>query len=688
MKNILPKSVDTLEVFDKVLSSTPVIIFAINQNGLFTFSRGSGLQQLGLEEHQVVGMHYADLYGADPKIMHQVERAMNGEEFECQSHVNGHFFHVYYRQASDNQVIGIAIDETELMSAREEKDKLFNQLLNAYEISREGMWSWNLRTNKIEHNKRWREIFEYSDSEDSGDSEAPENLEDFSSRVHPDDLPRVWQSVEKAIEQGTTFDHQYKIITPSGKKIVQDRGRIIYWDLDGEPLYMTGSISDITDQLHAQKQLEEKASTDELTGLSNRFGSLQTWNQWSDQKSEDFKAVFALIDFDHFQPLNHVMGYNIGNQLLKQFAEQLQLFLPSNIHLSRIGGDEFLILAPNLSLQTLESLLKQFSETVQNFLQHDLIGAKLQFSCGFAKHPKDGDDFSTLFRRAEAALHEAKKSGRNCFRRFDIEFENKTAKRYALLNKLQTALENQQLYYQLQPQFDITKNKFTGAEVLIRWQDSEIGVIPPVEFIPLAEQSQLITPITYWLINKVLGDICTLNQKLNAKLKYSINIPAQFLYESNLISWVQDCFETHQIDPSQIYFELTESQLITDSSTVWLENIERLRQLGIEFAVDDFGTGYSNLSQLKKLDFSLLKIDKSFIDALSDQNDKTGHALVKAMIGLARTLKLDLIAEGVEKPEQVIWLEALGCTVFQGYHFSKPLDIEDFQKLLLKKATS
>ena len=382
------------------------------------------------------------------------------------------------------------------------------------------------------------------------------------------------------------------------------------------------------------------------------------------------------------------MGYNIGNQLLKQFAEQLQYFLPSNIHIARIGGDEFLIMAPNQSLQALTSLLKQFSETLQNSLQHELIGAKLQFSCGLAKHPKDGNDFITLFRRAEAALHEAKKAGRNCFRRFDIEFENTTAKRYSLLNKLQSALENEQLYYQLQPQFDITQNTFTGAEVLIRWQDNELGFIPPVDFIPLAEQSQLITPITYWLINKVLGDIRSLNQKLNAKLKYSINIPAQFLYEPNLISWIQDCFETHQIDPSQICFELTESQLITDSSTVWLENIEQLRQLGIEFAVDDFGTGYSNLSQLKKLDFSLLKIDKSFIDALSDKDDKTGHALVKAMIGLAQTLKLDLIAEGVEKPDQVIWLEALGCNVFQGYHFSKPLAIEEFQSLLLKHTTS
>jgi len=674
-----PSNIDNiLEVFDKVLSSTPILIFALDSDGYFTFSRGSRLQQLGLENSQKPGSHYSDVYTTNPTMMEHIQRALNGQEFECQTQINGHFFHVYYRQTNNNQVVGIALDEAELISTREEKDKLFNQLLIAYEISREGMWSWNLRTNTIEYNRRWREIFEYTGSEPSN------QLEYFTNRVHPDDLPQVWQSVEQAVQQGTTFEHQYQILTPSGTKVLQDRGRVVYWDLEGEPLYMTGSVNDITEQFNAQKQLEQKASTDELTGLSNRFGSLQAWDQWKNQKSENFKAVFALIDFDHFQPLNHVLGYNIGNRILNHFAHQLKQSLPTNVHIARIGGDEFLVMAPNFSLSTLESLLRKFSDTFLTSFQEDLIGAKLQFSCGFSKHPKDGDDFITLFRRAEAALHEAKKSGRNCFRRFDIEFENATSKRYALINKLQTALEHQQLYYQLQPQFNIVHNRFSGAEVLIRWHDHELGLISPVDFIPLAEQSQLITPITYWLIDKVLSDIRSLNQKLKTSLKYSINIPAQFLYEQDLITWIQNRFNHYKIHPKQICFEVTESQLIADSSTQWLSNIECLRQLGIEFAVDDFGTGYSNLSQLKKLDFNLLKIDKSFIDALTDKDDKTGHALVKAMIGLAQTLKLDLIAEGVESPNQVIWLEALGCQVFQGYYFSPPLNTEEFLSLVIE----
>lgn len=625
-------------------------------------------------------MHYADLYAADPHIMQQVQRALDGEEFKCNACVNGHYFRTYYRQSSDKQVIGIAVEETDLIAATEEKNKIVNQLLIAYEISREGMWSWNLRTNEVEHNQRWREIFEYTADDDYN------KLENFSDRVHPDDLPRVWQTVEEAIQQGTTFEHQYRLITPSGEKIVQDRGRVVYWGLDGEPLFMTGSVDDITEHVRTQKHLETKASTDELTGMSNRFGSLQTWNQWLTQQNTPFKAVFALIDFDHFQPLNHVMGYTIGNQILSQFAIQLKQFLPSNTHISRIGGDEFLIMAPSLSMQSLESLLRQFSENLYQPLKNQLVGGKLQFSCGFSKYPKDGHSFTELFRRAEAALHVAKQSGRNCFKRFDIEFENTTAKHYALLNKLQAALTHEELYYQLQPQFDVSQKRFTGAEVLIRWEDAELGLISPAEFIPLAEQSHLITPITYWLINKVFKHISRLNQSLNRKLKYSLNIPAQFLSEPKLIEWMKQCLATYQTDPMQICFELTESQLITDSSVQWLENIEHLRSLGITFAVDDFGTGYSNLAQLKKLDFNLLKIDKSFIDALNDPNDHTGHALVKAMISLAQTLNLDLIAEGVETPKQATSLEALGCKVFQGYLFAKPLDTDDYLKRLLESA--
>lgn len=666
-----------LEVFEGMLANMPLIVFEIDQTGVFQFSRGRGLQSLDLNDNQVRGMHYAEIYGHLPDIVEMIEAALSGQEFNRKVYVNDSYFHVFLRQTSRQTVMGFALEETELASAKQETSKLVNQLLIAYEISREGMWSWNLRTNQVQHNERWREIFEYDDLETSTQLEA------FTDRVHPADLPRVWQGVEKAIQAGTTFEHSFRLITPSGEKVVQDRGRVVHWDLEGNPLFMIGSVNDITQQMASQKALEHKASTDDLTGLNNRFGSEVVWTNWQNSAShKPSKVVFALLDFDHFQPVNHVLGYALGNKVLQQFAQGLKNFLPSNIHLSRIGGDEFLLMAPNLPLSSLQGLLKNFSEQLQKPVKNDAINTKIQFSCGFSKYPKDGDEFATLFQRAEAALHQAKKAGRNCFKEFDIEYEKMTAQRFSLLTKLQNALQTEQLYYQLQPQYDLQQQTYTGAEVLIRWQDAQLGFVSPVEFIPIAEQAQLITPITYWLVEKVINDIDLQAKYRPVNFKYSINIPAQFLAEPDLVSWILFCLNKPNIDAQNLCFEVTESQLLSDSDNQWRTNIELLRQQGIEFAVDDFGTGYSNLSQLKRLDFSTLKIDKSFIDALDLTMDTTGHALVKAMIGLAHTLKMDLIAEGVETPRQVAWLQAHGCHKIQGYYFSKPLDTDDFVEFI------
>lgn len=662
------------ELFEGILQSMPIIVFVLDKHGTFLFSRGAALQSLGLQDHEVVGSHYQTLYANFPKIRQQIERGLRGEAFNDKTQIDGHFFQVFYRPSSNQQIIGIALEETELVTAQTHSEKLVQQLVTAYEITHEGMWTWNLRSNQIEHNQRWRDIFGYNTAE------SCQNLSDFSDRVLKDDLPLVWRNVEAAIQTGDPFENYYAIQTPEGIKHLRDRGQVIQWSPDGDPLIMTGSISDMTQQVNTQQKLEKLAFFDDLTGLSSQLGSKHFWTELSAQ-NQPINAYFLILDIDNFQLINNALGHQFGNQILKTIGHLLQQIFPSNVHCSRVNEDEFLLIAPNLSSSAFQGFISKFKQALQAVSFEEQPYLAVQFSYGQSTYPQHGLEFNDLFRRAETALFQAKKLGKNCLVHFDLAQETQLIQKFNVLGRLKLAIENRQLHYQVQPQFHLARQKFIGAEVLMRWQDPLLGLVSPAEFIPIAEESQLLIPMTYWLIDKVIFDLSQLQQTLHRPVHFAINIPSQFLEEPKLSDWIIEKCQTHNIQPNQLELEITESQLLQSNAPEWENNLLQLRQFGIEFSVDDFGTGYSNLSQLKNLDFSKLKIDKSFVDALDNPTDINGHSLMQAMIGLAKTLNLQIVAEGVETFEQVQWLQQQACEFIQGYYYSKPLDLEAFVAL-------
>ncbi|MBN2864724.1 MAG: EAL domain-containing protein [Thiotrichales bacterium] len=667
-------------IFDGLLKTMPVIVFVLDQSGTFLFSKGAGLKPLGLKDDQVVGLHYLDIYAEHPEIIKQIKTALAEGFLNAETELNGLHYRLFYRPLRDGQVVGIALDQTEFENLKKQSDYFITELLTAYEVSNEGMWSLHLKQGIVEHNRRWREIFGYSEDE-------PSNLmEHFANRVHPDDIQRVLSKVESAMESGETFNHEYRLNTPYGLRYVQDRGKVVSRDKDGNPERMTGSLSDITQDVLNQKKLEQLAFQDELTGLPNKVSSENFWKQ--QPKLENALPVgFAILDIDNFKLVNDVLGHKVGDVLIQNVANLIYSQLTDKSQFFRLGGDEFLIISQNITQEKCLSNLKDLLASVKKVAFHKDVNVKNTFSCGVAFYPDDGHHYDDLFRRAENALYQAKNNGKDQLVRFDMAMELAVEQRYNMLVKLQKALVRKQLFFHYQPQISLIDGRCVGAEILLRWLDDDGKLIPPNVFIPIAEQSQQIIPMTYWIIEEAFLIKQKWHNQGHFNIELAINLPAQFLSEPNLVSYLEQKAQKFNLENSEITLEITESQLMQNHTVDHFGVLRELRLKGFGLAVDDFGTGYSNLANLANCSFSKLKIDKKFIDGLSAPFHNSlqvveGSAIVKAMLGMAKSLNLEVIAEGVETQEQAEWLKHNGCGQIQGYYFSKPLPEEDFLSFL------
>ncbi|BBP43355.1 hypothetical protein THMIRHAT_11010 [Thiosulfativibrio zosterae] len=663
----------------------PVIVFVLDQSGTFLFSRGAALKPLGLKDDEVVGLNYLDIYAEQPKIVEQIKIALSEGFLNAETELNGLHYRLFYRPLMDGQIVGIALDQTEFAHLKKQSDFFINELLTAYEVSNEGMWSWQVQEGTVEHNRRWRQIFGYSEEE-------PSNLiTHFSNRIHPDDLPRVLATVEDALKSGETFSHEYRLNTPTGLRYVQDRGKVVSRDDQGNPLRMTGSLNDITQEHLNQIKLEMLAFKDELTGLPNKVSSENFWNQHIPLKDTQ-QVGFAILDIDNFKLVNDVLGHKVGDVLIQNVSNLIYSQLTDKAQFYRLGGDEFLIIGHNITQEKFLSHLGALLASVKKVAFHKDVNIKNTFSCGVAFYPADGQHYDDLFRRAENALYHAKNQGKDQLVRFDMAMESAVEHRYQILVKLQKALARKQFFFHYQPQISLEDGRCVGAEVLLRWQDDEGNLIPPDVFIPIAEQSQLIIPMTYWIIEQAFLIKQKWHKQNEPNIELAINLPAQFLSEPNLLTYLQQMTQKFHLQNDEITLEITESQLMQNQRVDYFEVLRALRSKHFGLAVDDFGTGYSNLANLANLSFSKLKIDKKFIDALCISTEQSaqpfeGTAIVKAMLGMAKALNLEVIAEGVETLPQVEWLKQNGCDRIQGYYFSKPLSENDFLKFLRQSSS-
>lgn len=430
-----------------------------------------------------------------------------------------------------------------------------------------------------------------------------------------------------------------------------------------------------------QQELEFHALHDSLTGLANRNLLIDRLNQAiHNAKQEGSSFAVLLMDLDRFKDVNDTLGHSVGDKLLQQVAQRLTTLLREVDVIVRLGGDEFSVLLNVTDNEHAELIAaKIINEFQQVFIVED-TPLYIGISIGIAIYPEHGTTTKILQQRADVAMYVAKRNKLG-FTTYDTEFDDYSIGKLALISELRHAINENQLFMEYQPIIDIKTNTIMSAEALLRWHHPENGTIYPDKIIPIAEQTGLINPITYWIIDSV----AKYNKKLienNINIKIAINLSVYNLQDVNFVEKVIDIFERNEISPSNFVMEVTESVMMKNPNQS-IEVLNQLNELGIDISVDDYGTGYSSLSYLKKLPISKLKIDKSFIiDMMENDSDAM---IVRSTIDLARNLGMDVIAEGIETNETLELLSILSCRLVQGYYICKPISGEAFQLWALNK---
>ena len=481
---------------------------------------------------------------------------------------------------------------------------------------------------------------------------------------------------------------------------------------------MHGVVQDITERKNAEDRIRELANFDSLTGLPNRRYFRDQFSAALERARTSGTAVGVLfIDLDRFKQINDTLGHQVGDQLLREVAKRLfqcvrendtvaraaeraalgnsvqppsigsatrslaagsQSAAPSpgaSNSVARLGGDEFTILLTDLADPTIiDTVAQRLMDAMRrpfSFSGHELF---VTASIGLATYPADGNDVDTLLRKADIAMYAVKDSGRNGVLRFSSAMNTATAERWRLETALHRALERQELVLYYQPKVNVVDGQIIGAEALMRWKRGG-ELVPPAEFITVAEESGLIVPITEWAVREVCQQMVRWAEAGMAPLPVSVNISGRHIQRANLVEPVQAALRDVKLDPRLLELELTETVLMHNLSAT-LPLLQSLKDLGVSISVDDFGTGYSSLSYLKRLPIDTLKIDRSFVRELETSSDNA--AIVAAIIAMSKSLKLRVVAEGVETQGQMARLFEQGCQLMQGFLFSPAVPGDDF----------
>jgi diguanylate cyclase (GGDEF)-like protein/PAS domain S-box-containing protein len=537
-----------------------------------------------------------------------------------------------------------------------------------------------LQSNEIYFSRQWKAILGYEAQE------IQSSVEEWFSRVHPEDLPRLKVDIAVHLE-GTTpnFKSEYRMLHWNGEyRWVLSQGLAVR-DRDGQPTRMTGSQSDITQRKLNEDQLRYASLHDSLTDLPNRTLFLKRLDQAIAQAKEDPDYCFAVLflDLDRFKVINDSLGHLVGDQLLITIARRLIACVRASDTVARLGGDEFTILLENIrhpddSNSVADRILMEIALPIR------VDGRELftSASIGIALSTTGYDQSEDILRDADTTMYRAKAQGRACYETFQTGMHAQVAAARELEAELRQAIECQefQLYYQ--PVVSLATGQIAGVEALIRWQHPQRGLIGPGDFITLAEETGLINPIGEWVLRAACAQAKIWHEAGLSDLRMAVNVSIRQFQRTHgrpdFPEMVAAILAEFELPAPALELEITEHVPLTDNEfNRYMLN--RLKNLGLRLALDDFGIG-SSLALLKHFPFSTLKIDRSFVKEIIDNHSDA--AIITAIISMARSLSLKVVAEGVETEEQLAWLRAQQCDEVQGYLFSPPLAANEVTELL------
>lgn len=573
----------------------------------------------------------------------------------------------------------VAMDLTELKKTEKALQEAEKKYSTIFENAIEGIFQTTLDGRYLSANPALARIFHY---------ESPEELISLMNIVERPlyvDPSRREDYMRFMHERGCVINFESQAYCKNGDVIwISENARAVY-DADGVLQFFEGSVEDITERKRYEAQLEYQASFDELTGLAN--GHLLRDRLRQAIASADrygHQVTVAFIDLDQFKFINDSLGHNVGNHLLKTVAQRLKACMREVDTIARLGGDEFVLIIDRSHEAAISLIMPKILEAVSTPISVGDRELHITCSIGCSMFPEDGRDSDTLLKNADAAMYRAKEQGRNNFQSYTKELNEKISNRLSLESNLRQALKRNEFFLDYQPQVDLQTGAIVGVEALIRWRHGATGVVSPAQFIPLAEEIGLIVPIGEW----VLRTACAQNKAWQdaglRKICVSVNLSARQFRQKDLAAMIVQALEETGLPPEYLNLELTESMVMQNVSSAVL-TMQELKSMGVRLSIDDFGTGYSSLSCLKRFPIDVLKIDRSFVEDIT--NDVSGAPIAPSIITLAHSLKLKVIAEGVESAAQLDYLLRHGCDEIQGFYFSRPISVEQCADLI-RRGTS
>ena len=560
-------------------------------------------------------------------------------------------------------MIGVARDITLRKRTEQQMVKAKERLDLALTSSSLALWDWDLKGGRVYFNENWAGML--------GDPprESTFTADEVLKWNHPDDREVFIAAIGNAAKGvSEEFDCEYRVPNAAGEWIwVHSRGKVTHRDAEGQAMRMTGTSTNISKRKVAEERAEFLATRDALTHLPNRVLLHDRLEQAVVNGARMHNGfAFMFIDLDRFKTINDSLGHHVGDELLKGVAQRLTSCVRASDTVARLGGDEFAVILENLSD---DDGAQQVAEKMIASMAAPMVieGQALNTSCsiGISLFPADGRDSGTLMKNADVAMYYAKEKGRNNYQFFSSEMNTRAQERLSVENYLRLALRRNELVLHYQPRMNVLTGALVGVEALVRWQHPRRGLLSPGKFIDVAEDSGLIVPIGEWVLHSACAQLAAWQKSLKPDLRMSVNISVGQLADGKRLHAAVDASLTvSSIDPATLELEITESHLMQNIEEK-VALLDRIGELGVGLAIDDFGTGYSSLSYLKRLPVDTIKIDGSFVrDIGVDPNDE---AIITAILAMAHSLKLSVVAEGVETQAQLKALRALGCDEYQGF---------------------
>lgn len=544
------------------------------------------------------------------------------------------------------------------------------RLTMAQHIARLGYWRWDTRNGTFEISNQLAHLYGIDISQ------GLSTLDEYLALVQGEDRDLVKYNIEAALDNDPLHAVDYRILTRNGTIL------IVHQELAciGQGVIL-GTVQDITHQRETEQTIRKLAYSDELTGLASRAyfqRHLEDTIKIAFRHQESFSLLY--LDLDSFKDINDSLGHDVGDQLLQVVARRLKMALRTTDFAARLGGDEFCIVVDNVSVSYAAEIASRCLEEVNQPIKLAYQTINPRISIGIANYPSDGEDAQTLLKAADSAMYAAKQAGKHRYAFYRRELTVQAEKRLKMEHELRQAIEEGDLELHYQPQISLTSGKITGLEALVRWQHPTRGLVPPGEFINVAERIGLIRALGEWVLDTACQQA---RQWVDAGLpamRIAVNISPIHFQDPAIVQRVQHVLAETRWAPDNLELEVTEGVVQTSQDN--LESFERIKQLGVRIAIDDFGTGFSSLASLKHLPIDCLKVDQLFIrDMMSDTESAT---LVGTIIGLAQALGHEVVAEGVETQEEAQVLAGLGCELVQGYYFSRPVTADLIPGLMQK----